>query len=166
MSRMRALISSLNYGNRFVSVFRLLLGILFLYSGFMKLLNPYAFAGIIGQYNILPDVLAPYAALLVPCMELVAGGLLLLGFRIRAASFLLFLMMIAFSIAIAINLIRGASFHCGCLELGWLGIDESISLKLILRNIVILGLLWLIFNARKHPLSLESLIEREKLSHI
>jgi putative oxidoreductase len=134
-----------------IFIFRILLGILFLYSGTMKSLDPIAFDKIIKMYEILHLELIPYAAIFLPFIEIITGLFLIIGYKIKASSIILSIMMILFGIFIGINVYRGNYFECGCLELKkiGIGIDEDISIKLIFRNIILSGFLFTIFYREK-----------------
>ncbi len=166
MSALRTAMRNMAYGNAFTALLRIIIGALFIYSGCVKMLDLESFGRIIAMYEILPAVIVPYAAIFVPSLEAVLGILLFTGYRIRAASFLTAALLIIFSIAIGINVARGKVFECGCFELSRFGISEQISIFLIIRNIIIMLVLLLIFNVRKHVLSLEARIEKKTLSDL
>ena len=93
---------------------RLILGGVFLYAGFEKILHPAAFAEIIFNYRILPDVLTPFAAVVLPWLEVFVGLALFLGMWLPGAVFLCNLLLVIFLGALAFNLTRGLAIHCGC----------------------------------------------------
>jgi uncharacterized membrane protein YphA (DoxX/SURF4 family) len=160
---LRNAMKSVLYGNRLVASVRILLGGLFLYSGFFKVMDPVAFGGTIAMYQLVPEILVPYFALTISSLELVLGALLVTGTGIRPAAFISILMMLVFSVAISINLAQGRKFDCGCFELSRFGISENLSSWLVLRDLVIAFLLYPVFNAKRHFYSIESLVEKMKL---
>ncbi len=153
-------------GNFFLSAIRMLLGLMFLYSGFFKVLDPVSFGRVISAYGLLPGPMVPYAALTVSMLEMVLGVLLLTGTWIRPAAAVSILLMLAFSAAISINLIRGNEFDCGCFELSRFGINERISIWLVLRDLAMAAGFLIVHNARRHPISLESFIEKRRLREL
>ena len=155
------------YGNGITAAVRIFLGFLFIFSGWFKVMDPALFKDIIIQYDIIPVPWAPWPALVLPFLELVLGVFLLLGIRVRVSAFLSALLMIFFTVIIAINLARGNTFDCGCFELHrfGLGIDESISGWLITRDVFICVGFLLVFFARHHVFSLEGLKERIRLEN-
>lgn len=163
MSTLKNRLQDIAYGNYATTAARIFMGMLFLYSSAFKIMEPVQFAGVIGNYGILHRSLVPYAAIVLPSLEMILGLLLVLGFRVRSSSFLTMGLMAVFIIAISINVIRGNTFDCGCFELGRFGFSETISIGLIGRDIAFFLLLFLVFRARRHVLSLDSLIERMNL---
>ena len=52
---------------------RIVLGLVFIYAGAAKLIDPKAFANVISQYDILPEFLLAPFAMGLPALELIAG---------------------------------------------------------------------------------------------
>ncbi len=156
------------YGNNFSVAVRILLGMLMVFSGWFKVLDPEGFASLIVKYDLIPALWAPWPALVLPIVECMIGLFLILGIRIRAASLLAAFMMLFFTGAIAINLARGNTFDCGCFELNRLGIgiDETISPWLILRDFVFFCAFMLVFFVKRHMFSFEAMRERMHLENI
>jgi uncharacterized membrane protein YphA (DoxX/SURF4 family) len=95
-------------------LFRLILGLTFLYSCIHKIQHPDAFARIIYGYKILPAFAINLLALTLPFFELICGLCLVLGLYPRSAAFITNLMMLIFIVAISYNMARGLRFDCGC----------------------------------------------------
>lgn len=95
---------------------RLLLGIVFLYASFDKILHPAAFADVIVNYRILPDVMANLTAVVLPWLEFFLGMALLIGFWLPGAVFLCNLLLITFLGTLLFNLARGLDVYCGCFD--------------------------------------------------
>ncbi len=93
---------------------RFILGGLFIYASISKIVHPYAFAKIIYNYKLLPDILIYISAISLPWVEMISGLFLVAGIFKRTAAIILFSLLIIFIIAISINLIRGLDFDCGC----------------------------------------------------
>lgn len=93
---------------------RLYLGGLFVYAAWHKLLHPNTFALDVATYDLLPLALINLTALILPWVEVVAGVLLVAGFRTRAAALLVAGMMAIFIAALASALWRGLDMSCGC----------------------------------------------------
>lgn len=161
-------IKQMLYGNSVSAVVRIVLGMLMLFSGWFKILDPEVFSSIILQYDLIPAAWASYPALVLPVVECVIGLFLVFGIRIRAASLLAALMMLFFTGAIAINLARGNTFDCGCFELNriGIGIEETISPWLIVRDLVFFGAFMLVFSVKRHIFSFEAMRERMHLENI
>lgn len=163
---LKKIIISIVYGNRLVALLRIIMGMLFLFSGIFKVIDLAAFGKVIIRYDIIPEITVPYIAVVLPFLELVVGLFLIFGFRIKSASLISIALITLFTVVIAINVIRGVSFDCGCFELSRFGINEDISVTLIIRDIVFLILLFIIFNAKKHYYSLDSIIEKHDLTNL
>jgi len=166
MGEMKNHITGIFYGNSITFVLRIFCGILFLYSGFFKVLDLENFGKITMMYDILPLVFIPYTAIIVPVLELALGALFLFGYKIRAACFITILLMLMFMVFIGINIARGKTFDCGCFELSQFGIKEEIGVPLLARDAVIVVFAAVLFYAKKHLFSLESLIEKIRLKNI
>ena len=83
--------------------------------------------------QFLPTELVNIFAITLPWVELVAGVMIAIGFRARAASLLMALMMIAFIIALGSALGRGLEMSCGCFAPG-VGEEDPISGMTMLRD--------------------------------
>jgi uncharacterized membrane protein YphA (DoxX/SURF4 family) len=93
---------------------RWLLGLTFVYSSFHKIADPAQFAKIVFGYSLFPPAAINLVAIVVPFVELVAGGALLLGIWPRAAALVVETLLVLFFAILSINLVRGVSFDCGC----------------------------------------------------
>lgn len=91
------------------------LGIIFLYAGLMKLSDPKAFARIISQYDLIPDLLLPVAAIGLPVLELLAGiGVIL---AVRGSLSLMFSLLALFVSVLWYGILRNLNVDCGCFSL-------------------------------------------------
>lgn len=113
---------------------RLYLGWVFLYACWHKILHPASFALDIATYQILPLSLVNLMAIVLPWLELIAGGLLAVGFRTRAAALCIGGMMVMFTVAIAIAVARGQEMSCGCFASQGL-LEDPISWLTVLRDL-------------------------------
>ncbi len=93
---------------------RLILGGVFIYASFDKILHPAAFADAVFNYQLLPSQLINLMALILPWLELILGVLLLSGFWLSGAVFGVNLLMIIFLGALIVNTARGLNISCGC----------------------------------------------------
>jgi len=125
---------------------RLVLAATFLFAGVSKLRDPVAFADEIGNYELLPQ-LAPYVAIVLPMLEVVAGLTLLLAPRLwqRAAALVCASLMAAFTFAAVSALVRGLNIDCGCFGNG----SGPITWLTLARNGALLAMCgWLIWEPR------------------
>ncbi|MBN2040169.1 MAG: DoxX family membrane protein [Spirochaetes bacterium] len=166
MRHIKNFITNTLYGNSITAMLRIFLGLLFIYSGFFKALDPGNFARIILQYDVFPEILAPYGAIVMPFLEMVIGILLLSGFRIKSTSLLSSFLLTFFIIIISINVYRGNTFNCGCFELNRFEISEEIGIPLIIRDIVFLLMQLLVLCAKRQPFSIDKIIEEKNLSSL
>jgi putative oxidoreductase len=95
-------------------VARLYLGAIFVLASWHKIADPGGFAVDIATYQILPLALVDPMAIVMPWVEMVAGLMLIVGFRTRAAALLIAAMMLMFTVAIAIAVGKGLDMSCGC----------------------------------------------------
>jgi putative oxidoreductase len=132
---------------------RFILGGLFIYAGIHKVADPHGFARIVYNYQLLPDTLVTTLAVVMPWVEIMAGLFLVAGIFKRTSTVVLSSLLIIFTIAISINLIRGLNFDCGCFSTI---VTESGSdpLGLLIRDILLLipGFLIIFFpNTKEVP---------------
>jgi hypothetical protein len=102
------------------------LGLLFLVSGVAKLLDRRAFLASVAAYKLLPTPLVPSVAYLIIMLELLVSVMLIFNVFSNSALLTASILLMVFSLAITVNLLRGRSdIDCGCLgglaqqHLGW-----------------------------------------------
>ena len=79
-----------------VIISRLILGAVFIYASWDKIMNPDDFAKVIGNYHVLPFGLENLLALILPWLELFTGICLIIGVMVDGATILAVLMNIVF----------------------------------------------------------------------
>jgi uncharacterized membrane protein YphA (DoxX/SURF4 family) len=95
-------------------VLRWVLGLTFVYSSVHKIAAPAQFAKVVFGYGLFPPASINLVAIMVPFVELVAGGALLLGIWPRAAALVVETLLVLFFAILSTNLVRGVEFDCGC----------------------------------------------------
>jgi uncharacterized membrane protein YphA (DoxX/SURF4 family) len=116
---------------------QILIGLVFIAAALPKIGDPESFASAVHNYRLLPMVLENLVAITLPWIELVAGLALILGLRARAGGLIASLMMVVFTIAVAVSLARGLDVECGCFGTG----DASrIGLRKLVENVLLLVL--------------------------
>ncbi len=93
---------------------RWILGVVFIYASFHKILYPAAFAEAVYLYQILPDWLINLTALVLPWLELFLGAFLIIGLWMPGAVVISNLLFIIFMGALSYNMARGLDISCGC----------------------------------------------------
>ena len=113
----------------------------FLLASVPKIINPAAFASAVYQMNILPGVLVNPVAIYLPWIEFVSAcALVIVPPARRGALALLGFLLVAFTLALMVNFLRGTTMSCGCFGGTFL---ETIlpPWTAPIRNLVLLGIL-------------------------
>lgn len=118
---------------------RIVLGLIFVYSGLVKIVDVQLFVTAVENYRLLPDFLAPFLALVLPWVELVTGLVLVSGYKALPAVTLINLMVIVFIAALGISFFRGLNIDCGCFNVNITDSKHSL-LEAIWRDIGFLTL--------------------------
>ena len=117
---------------------RIVLGIVFLFSATGKIRNPNYFVRAVSNYHILPKLLVKPFALCLPWVEVLLGVLLLFGYQTRIAAVISGGLFLVFFLALEINLVRGhTNIDCGCFGAGH---RDRISNQLLLRDLFLMAL--------------------------
>lgn len=95
---------------------RLIVGAVFIYAAYYKIVDPASFAKSIWFYHIMPGNLINALAIVLPMLELLCGLGLILGIFYRGSVLWMNLMMVVFMIAISTAIYRGISIDCGCFK--------------------------------------------------
>lgn len=129
---------------------RWIIGLTFIYASYHKIISPADFAKIVYGYDLFPAALINLIAIMIPFLELVTGSALLIGVYPRSAAIILNTLIMAYIIVLAINLIRGHEFDCGCFSFGESGYTSSNEATLV-RNIIyfIMGLPVILFSGTR-----------------
>lgn len=138
---------------------RIILGGVFIYASIDKILHPHAFAKIIHNYQLLPDILVTLPAIVLPWLEMISGLFLVAGIFRRASAVVLSAMLLIFGIAITINLIRGITFDCGCFTTVTTA-SGSDPVELLVRDILLLIPGLIIIFCYKNKRTVESAIPK------
>ena len=94
---------------------RLILGFIFIYFSWDKIINPVLFAKLVENYDILPSDLINIGVLVLPWIELLIGICLILGVFIDTSALISLVLLSLFVIMIFQAFLRGKSIDCGCL---------------------------------------------------
>ncbi|MBW2490210.1 MAG: DoxX family membrane protein [Deltaproteobacteria bacterium] len=116
---------------------RLILGVIFIYASYDKILHPRAFAEVIYNYQILPDDLINLTAIFLPWLEMLMGVFLIVGFWMQGSVIWCNVLLVVYIGALCFNLARGIDVSCGCFSTTK---GSSISIKTILWDAAFLTL--------------------------
>lgn len=95
---------------------RLLIGTIFIYASYHKIIVPASFAKIIWYYHIVPGSLINLMALILPWLELLSGLALILGIFYRGSVLWMNLLLVIFIAALSSSIARGLDIDCGCFK--------------------------------------------------
>ena len=124
----------------------IILGVIFLYSGYIKIDSPLQFAAAITGYQLVPENLVFTIAKYFPWLEIALGGILLTGWKSRYTAMAATGLLLFFTVILTITYFRGIHANCGCFSF-----DDQISPKTIVRDsIIIIPALFLVFEKRFH----------------
>ena len=134
---------------------RVLIGGVFVFAGFSKVLLPYAeVVALVQQYQVLPGWLVSLTAMGLPWLEVASGTALLMGFYTTPAALLIALQLLSFSTLMGIVLAAGIPIEdCGCF--GNLGLPET-PLQVLIRDLLMLALLVPVFLRQRDALGLDA----------
>jgi uncharacterized membrane protein YphA (DoxX/SURF4 family) len=93
---------------------RLILGVIFIYASYNKILHPKAFAEVVYNYQILPDGLINVTAIVLPWLEMLMGIFLIMGFWMPGTVIWCNTLLVVYTGALGFNLARGMDINCGC----------------------------------------------------
>ncbi len=96
---------------------RILLGGVFIWASWDKILDPAAFARAVANYQIVPSTIGNPVALILPWVELVCGACLILNRWTRGSALVTAALMVVFMGALGYNIHRGIDVNCGCFTL-------------------------------------------------
>lgn len=141
-----------NLKNNIVLLFRLILGVMFIYASLDKIAHPEEFAKQIGYYKALPFGLENTVAIILPWTELIIGLCFLIGIFVDGATLLSIIMMIVFILMISQAMLRGIDISCGCFKVSADG--ENIGLNTIIRDIIFLVMSFVVLNRQERKFEL------------
>ena len=133
-----------------ILLIRCLLGLVFVYASYDKILDPGKFARDIANYHIVPFGLENSIAIILPWLELLIGAGIILGIFLNGSVVLSGSFLILFIVMIFQAMMRGFNIECGC----GLKEGEMVGWSKILENIVFLGASYIVFYSRNRVLEI------------
>lgn len=138
-----------------VLAMRVTVGGLFVAASLYKINYPGEFAESLAAYQLAPHGAVNGLAVAIPWTELVAGVLLVLGVRTKAAAAVIGALLVLFSLAIATALLRGIPIGCGCFT----SVEDPVSWSLLGRDLLWLAMTIIVYR-RPSALQLEERLFR------
>ena len=117
---------------------RWIVGLTFVVASLHKIAHPAAFAQVVYSYALFPAFTINPVAIVLPYVELVAGLALMTGVYPRAAAGIVSALLVAFALVIAINLLRGHNFDCGCFPTFITRLYADTPVSMLIRDAVLL----------------------------
>ena len=111
---------------------RLYIGGLFIYASMYKISYTAEFAETIASYQLVPYWAVNVLSVFMPWFELVCGVLLIIGFRAKTAVVLIGGMLVMFTVAVVVNLMRDSPIPCGCFS----SVEDPISWWTVVRDLI------------------------------
>ena len=126
-------------------IFRIILGVVFIYASYNKILDPVSFSDNIHNYHITDNLIGieNLAALIIPWLELIVGVFLIFGVFLEGATSITIGLYIFFIVILSQAVYRGIDVHCGCFKTE---ADAGITdlrfelIKRIIEDFVLLGM--------------------------
>ena len=134
---------------------RVYLGLLFIIASWHKIMDPATFALDVATYQFLPLWAINGFALILPWVEVLAGAMLILGLRARAAALLVLLMMLSFILALLWALHLGLDMSCGCFASQAATTEDPISSHTLIRDLFWFLLALYVLTFEKAPLGFD-----------
>ncbi len=134
---------------------RLLVGGVFVFAGMSKLALPHGeVVAQIQQYTVIPRMLTPLIAAVLPWVEVLSGAALLIGFLTTPAAWLVSAQLASFCLLMLIVVVAGIEIEdCGCFgDLGW----KETPLQVLLRDLVMLALMWPVLTRHRDVWAVDS----------
>jgi putative oxidoreductase len=117
-------------------LFRICVGLVFIYASMGKITYPAQFAEAVAGYQIVPYFLLNLGSLILPWVEFFSGLFLIIGLRTRAAAVVTSLMLLMFIVMVIINIYWEAPITCGCFD----SVGEDIGWRKVVEDVILLGM--------------------------
>ncbi|MBF0433540.1 MAG: hypothetical protein HQK83_19840 [Fibrobacteria bacterium] len=126
-----------------VPLLKMGLAYMFIRAAWPKVGSPFGFSELVAQYQMLPAFSVNFFSLWLPMLEIIVGiGLIITKWH-KEFSFLLFMMMLMFIIALAQTLARDLGVTCGCFDIDG-AMDKNDAWNSLMRDIALMGpIVWM-----------------------
>ncbi len=120
------------------TLLRVGLGGMFIAASIFKIKDPHAFATLVAQYQLLPEFITNFFALVYPQFELWFGIALIFSPYTKESALVIFLMFISFIIALSWALFHNLGITCGCFQIEGAQ-DKNETWTSLIRDLVLIG---------------------------
>jgi uncharacterized membrane protein YphA (DoxX/SURF4 family) len=141
-------------------ILRLGLAGIFIYAGFIKLLDPLAFAHAIAQYDLIPAGLLPLVAVGLPALELLAG--VGLSCEVRGSLTIIALLLLIFLVILGYAVWHNLDIDCGCFTLDELAAQDGV-VTAFRRDLIMIGATLFLYWRRRSRAPQDLWIEKLKI---
>ena len=125
-------------------LFRLVVGITFIWASVYKIIEPGDFAKSIWFYHLVPGNIINLSAIILPWLELICGVCIIFGIFYRGSIVWINVMMVVFIIALTSAVMRGLDIDCGCFKAAKSSGGSTLNSLLLDLGLIILTIqLWL-----------------------
>ncbi len=119
-------------------LFRIIVGGIFFYAGFLKINDLQSFELSIRNYQILNDPLVSILAITLPPLEIILGISILIKFLYQGALLIACMTMSLFIASLLSLLSRNIDINCGCL-----GLNTSVQIQIMIDILIVLMCIFL-----------------------
>ena len=126
---------------------RVILGIIFIYASYDKILDPIGFSKNIHNFHITPVEVENLAALIIPWLELIIGIFLIFGLFLEGTTSIVIALLVFFIIILSQAVFRGIDVHCGCFKTAADAGTTDLRIELIkhiFEDIIFLGMAFIV----------------------
>ncbi|MAK26168.1 MAG: DoxX family protein [Euryarchaeota archaeon] len=127
-----------------ILIMRIIIGSVFIYASYDKILEPGQFARNISNYHIVPFGLENTVAIILPWLELIIGLGIIFGLFINANVMISGGLLIVFISMIIQAILRGFNIDCGC----GLKEGEMVGWSKVIENTLFLGVCYIIYHSK------------------
>ena len=144
-------------------IFRIILGIVFIYASYYKILDPAVFSKNIHNFHTTDNLIwvENLVALILPWLELIVGVFLIFGVFLEGSTSITIGLYIFFIIILSQAVFRGIDVHCGCFKTEADAGVTDLRMELIRRigeDLVLLGMVFVIKYKNKFLLSNKDIV--------
>ena len=134
-------------------VIRGVLAFLFIYGGGLKLMDPKAFAAALSHYDLIPEMLLPVVAVVLPALEVVAGMALL--FNLPGGLTIITGLLVLFVGALGYGILTDLNVDCGCFGPEEVAGQQSLR-QAFIRDLLLIGAASFLYYTRRTRAKLET----------